>query len=257
MNVINKDIWLVDNFSPKNPHPPWQCPICNLGILKGDKNTLKIKQSQATKKAKFSSNFLEVGDATFRFSGFLICQNSQCKEEIAVVGKGLLFASISNEPVSIQYKGERYSVYYPSYFEPALNIFSVPNSCSLNIKEQIEKSFSHFFNDANSCANAMRTALELILIDQGMLSEKKGFVSLGDRIKEFQKGNANLGKLLEAAKWIGNAGSHETNLDKNALLDGYELLQYVIHELYERKVTFENLITKADKIITLKKPISK
>ena len=259
MSEINREIWNVDSFSTKKPHPPWQCPICNQGTLHGDKNTLKIEQSQDTIKASKSYNYPKQGEATFRFAGFMVCNNLRCNEKIGIVGKGVLYTSYFDRPASIQVKAPRYSVYFPKYFEPALNIFQISDYCPPQIKNQIEKSFSHFFNDLNASANAIRTSLELIMDEQGISNKNEigSQIYLGPRIEKFNDLNPELKPFIEAAKWIGNAGSHVEDLDKNDLLDGYDLLQFVIHELYEKKARFNKLSLKATEINTSKKPLSK
>ncbi len=260
MSKINRDVWIVDSFSYRKPLPPWTCPICNLGIIKGDKNTLKIEQSQATLKARRSLNYNKLNEtAEFRFAGFLICDNSLCREKIAIAGKGELYSTAIDKPVNIQFKGERYSVYIPKYFEPALNIFVISESCPSDISIQIKKSFSHFFNDLNACANAIRTSLELIMNEQRIpKTNKKGkLIELGQRIVLFNDINPNIQPFIEAVKWIGNAGSHIEVVDRIDILDGYELLKYVIEELYERKSVFSKLIKKANEINIAKKPLSK
>lgn len=260
MVKINRDIWFINSFSYKEPQPPWPCPICHIGIIKGNKNTLKIEQSQATLKARRSFNYIGVNEAAeFRFAGFMVCENSRCRENIAVAGRGVLYATGTNIPVDIQYKGDRYSVYIPLHFEPALNVFIIPESCPLEIVCQIKKSFSHYFSDSNACANSIRTALELIMNEQGIsnINSKGKLVSLAHRIEKFNSKNPDLKPLIEAVKWIGNAGSHTEDVDKSDLLDGYELLNFVIEELYERGNLFLKMGQKADRINSTKKPLSK
>jgi hypothetical protein len=257
---INRDIWINNSFSYKESAPPWPCPICNIGIIKGDKYTLKIEQSQATLKARRSLSYNKGNEAAeFRFAGFMVCENNHCREKIAVAGKGKLYATSTDGPVDIKYKGDRYSVYIPLHFEPALNLFIIPESCPQNIVCQIKKSFSHYFNDSNACANSIRTSLELIMNEQGIpnTNGKGKFVSLAQRIEKFNSKNSELKPLIKAVKWIGNAGSHIEEVDKSDLLDGYELLNFVIEELYERGNLFLKMGQKADRINSTKKPLSK
>ena len=261
MNRINKEIWLIDSFSIKNLHPAWNCPICNTGSLRGDKNSIKIEQSQDTIKARRSNFHKADGVGNFRFAGFLICGNNACKEKVAIIGDGKLYSLEGDALVSIHYKGKRYSVYYPKYFEPSLNIFNLYDSCPKNIKEQIKLSFSHYFNDLSASANSMRTALELIMNDRKVQKTKltkKGSrhkLSLHARLNAFGQKYNNLKPFLIAAKWIGNAGSHAGNLTKNDLLDGYQLLQYCLEELYDNPARIKELNSKAKIINKKKKPI--
>jgi hypothetical protein len=54
------------------------------------------------------------------------------------------------------------------------------------------------------------------------------------RILEFKKGNQLAGDTLEAVKWIGNQGSHESDLTAGDILDGAELLEYALRLLYDK-----------------------
>ncbi|MCK4630547.1 MAG: DUF4145 domain-containing protein [Bacteroidales bacterium] len=262
MSRINNKIWLVESFSWKNPHPAWVCPICNTGTLKGDKKTIQIEQSQDTLKARRSHNYQADGEAAFRFAGFMVCGNGHCKEKIAIAGNGKLYAAANDVPVSIHYKGERYSVFYPRYFEPPLNIFPIYDSCPIKIQEQIKVSFTHYFNDLSASANSIRTALELIMDDQRVnktKTSKKGErikLTLHARISYFGQKYPDLKPFLIATKWIGNAGSHVGDVSKEDLLDGYDLLQHCIEELYDKPVRLKELSTKAKSINKMKKPRS-
>ncbi|MFH6984920.1 DUF4145 domain-containing protein [Marinoscillum luteum] len=253
---INRNLWLVEGFSYKKSSPPWPCPICGVGILNAVK-PLKAEQSQATIKGRKSTSFSSDNeDAIFRFAGFMLCANSQCNERISIAGNGQLLAEGTNAQAGVKYQGPRYGVFYPRYFEPALQIFTVPDSCPKDIKEQVIKSFSLYFMDSNACANAIRTSLELIMDEQGIpgLNEKNKPITLGARINQFNDLNPKLKPLIEAVKWVGNAGSHISGISKNGILDGYELLQFVLSDLYERNDVYDRLSKKAEAINQSKKP---
>ena len=51
-----------------------------------------------------------------------------------------------------------------------------------------------------------------------------------------------------AVKWIGNDGSHEGDLSQNDLLDVFEILNYVLDEMYEQRAkNVAKLATKINK----------
>ena len=248
--MISRDLWLIDRFSYKDTSPPWICPICKTGNLKGNKETLKIEQTLDTKKARRIHNYEKDGVTSFRFAGFMHCQNNLCNERIAIAGKGLLHSVLRNEPVSIHYMHDRISVYIPQYFEPPLDIFQIPDTCPSSVRAQIIRSFSHYFSDLHACANAIRASLELIMDDKGIerTDKRNKLIFLGSRIKKFCTDNPQFDVYIEAVKWIGNAGSHFDILTKEEILDGYELLEFIIFELYERAEHQKNLKEKASKI---------
>jgi hypothetical protein len=81
-------------------------------------------------------------------------------------------------------------------------------------------------------------------------------IPLGTRIDNFNKHNPKVKPFLEAAKWIGNAGSHVEGIGREAILDGYELLENIVKELYEDQHKFKELSMKAEKINSTKRPLS-
>ncbi len=251
-NQINRENWLIEKVE-EDKKPIYQCPSCKRGVLMFKENWATKRPTAVTQKqtSLFISQFPEENKT--QFIGFLSCSNNSCNENVAVIGKaGYAYEWDYNRSQNVAIE-----VFEPRYFYPSLNIFSVSELCPIKIRSQIEKSFSHYFNDASACANSIRTAIELVMDEQGVLNNTTKFVALGARIKEFQKKNKAIGDLIEAVKWIGNAGSHESGLQKLDLLDGYELLQFIIDELYVKKERFKKLSEKAALINSSKKPINK
>lgn len=49
------------------------------------------------------------------------------------------------------------------------------------------------------------------------------------------KKNGQLADKLMAIKWVGNAGSHADVVAENDLLDAYDILCFVLDELYVKR----------------------
>jgi len=74
-----------------------------------------------------------------------------------------------------------------------------------------------------------------------------------ERINLFRKKNAKAAEYLEAVKWIGNDGSHETGLTVNDILDDLELLSYALTIIYpNRDNRIEALAKKINSNKTIK-----
>ena len=58
---------------------------------------------------------------------------------------------------------------------------------------------------------------------------------LDKRIKEFEKTHVDIADKLLATKIIGNSGSHVAEISKDDVIDAYEILEYVLEELFTRK----------------------
>ena len=54
------------------------------------------------------------------------------------------------------------------------------------------------------------------------------------RIKEFSQYEGMVADTLEAVKWIGNQGSHESGLSVTDVLDGAELMSFALRQLYDK-----------------------
>ena len=79
-------------------------------------------------------------------------------------------------------------------------------------------------------------------------------LTLHQRIVEFNAKDKDIGELLLALKWIGNTGSHVGEIERQDLIHAFQLLEYSLIELYEKRT--ETLRRLSKKIIKSKKPIS-
>lgn len=109
------------------------------------------------------------------------------------------------------------------------------------IKEEIRKSFALYWVDISSCANRIRSGVEMLLTQQQIPIKQIGkngkdySLSLHERIVLFQQVNPQAATHLLAIKWIGNAGSHSSRLSEEDVLDSYEILEYVLDDLFEKR----------------------
>ncbi|MCY1003961.1 DUF4145 domain-containing protein [Myxococcus sp. MISCRS1] len=141
--------------------------------------------------------------------------------------------------------GPQFATYYhPEFFHPALPLFRVPPNCTAEIKAELNRAWALYWADSASCANRVRSCVELVLTHlkiQRFKRTKKNprhRLSLHDRIGLFGQRNADLAQPLMAVKWIGNIGSHEGGaggIGTEEVLDGLELLEHVLVEVFEQR----------------------
>ncbi len=77
--------------------------------------------------------------------------------------------------------------------------------------------------------------------------ENKGTYSdlmLHKRIEIFSQTQKATGEKLMALKWLGNTGSHQGSLSRNDLLDGFEILEYLIAELFAQRTARVEELTR-------------
>jgi len=162
------------------------------------------------------------------FSMHLKCNN--CGE--IVVASGM--KSEENYP-SDEDSGIQRTITAMSFIPPP-KIIEIPKSCPNNVKKIINDSFGLYWMDISSCANKIRIGIEVLLNELGV----KANLSLHKRLKEYEKSEPKIAGFLLSIKWIGNAGSHFSDLKKDDVLNAYELLEFALDKIYddrEKKLT--------------------
>ena len=258
--LINRELWL--HPFPENHFPNWQCPKCAIGILRPLGKTFSFEESGDITAEKIRhGGYFDYDVYTFRYSVLLKCNNPNCQERVSSCGHGYVrendFDFLENEDgsPSISYS----EVFIPEYFYPALNLFTVSEKCPETVTREIKGSFKLFFADPSAAANYVRKAVDEILTGKGIArfaTNKKGKrvrIPLHNRIVTFGNAKPDVAKKLLAIKWLGNEGSHADAISKNDVLDAYEILEWVLDDLYVGyRKQLENKVFKINKT---KKPL--
>lgn len=140
------------------------------------------------------------------------------------------------------------NTFYPRLVCPSPDLFKIAEKCPENVAAKIRKAFISSWGEHDACANQIRIALELLLTERGVpkYTTRKGqrkLLSLHARIDRFANStsakNRHLSDLMRAVKWLGNAGSHgfedqAETLRQSDIFDAFDLLQYVVDELYAK-----------------------
>lgn len=253
---MNRSFWQNRSFTNENP-VNYQCPKCFVGFLELKNILLEITQNGINlEKHNYPYGIEHI------FSGILICKNNSCKELVSVNGECLKDIHSAEELYSGELVEKYFSVYNPKYFYPNLKTFNIGSEVPVEISEQVNLSFSHFFNDLASCGNRIRNSIELILNDLNApkkAKNKKGkiykFTNLHQRIEHFTKSQKRLGQLLLAIKIIGNEGSHIGDIKIDDILDAYEILEEIVEIVYIKKRN--KITTIAKEIVEKNKPRTK
>lgn len=238
--------WSEIKFS-EDTEIEWPCPNCGRGALKINKDKFHSAETAESKKAR-DDEFWEDGWHNWVFNGALECYS--CRETVTMVGSGYIEHVIYMDQITHEVEELSYKVFVPNFFHPTLHLFQISDNCPKFVKEEIINSFRLFWFDLPSCANKIRTSLELLLNEEKVNKTKKNKngtikkLTLNERIVEFRKKNLKLADFLLAIKWIGNEGSHVGKLERNDLLDAYELLDFSLIKLYDDKETTLEKIQK-------------
>jgi hypothetical protein len=234
--VLIPENHLLNSFND-DYFPPFPCPSCGATLILVS-DSLKIFESSE------SWHLHDVGaigddEGGGVFSAMLHCANKPCGEHVAMAG-------YANPGFDRDSSGDDYVTWYlrPEYFTPTIPIFRIPASVPVEVKNAVLSSFRLFWVDSAAAGNALRTALELLLDAKGVprltnptppsTPQRR---DLHDRIQSFRTQEPEIGDLLLATKWIGNAASHSTSLEPKTVIRGYELLSLVLEELFDKRTS--------------------
>jgi hypothetical protein len=213
-------------FTPEAA-PRWPCPACggrSLSIVKGTMSIQETRESLAAHK----HDAWEPDWIQERFSCVLRCGEA-CKEPVAVVGLA------NTKEVD---HNEFSNVLHPLYVVPAVEFFAIPKECPATVTAEVLKAFSLFWCDQASCANRIRSSVELLMnhfrIRKRPPKEKR-FLTLHQRVELFREKNPEIGHHLLAVKWIGNTGSHVGKVAHDDLFDAFEIMDNALDELFVKR----------------------
>lgn len=231
--------------------PQWLCPTCKIGILEIGEKTADIEQTAESTALKWHPNY-DHELAEYTINATLKCNNKKCCETVISVGSGRVseYQDYSDEGEPIH---EYITLFRPSYFQPSLNIFNVPDNTPENIAKMLNKSFALFFCDSDSCCNRIRVCIEFMLDELKVprvyrnKENKEMRSNLHYRIEHIPEEYEKIKGLLLAIKWLGNVGSHgNEGLTKKVTIDAYEILKLVLNIIY--KPSDEHIFDLAHKI---------
>lgn len=233
---LDRKIWSQD-FS-QHSALPWRCPSCAGAKLRIQKGTLKEGET-ADSRESHSELAFEPEWIQGRFACLLECPN--CTGEIGLTGT----YQVRDERgyMDGQEVGDYCNYYTPLYFTEAPHIIDVPENAPEEVSAEIMASFQLFWADPLACANRIRSAIDALLTAQRVNRSTGGprtgkprkMLGLHRRIELFGDKRAALADKLMAIKWIGNAGSHSDAVTTRDLLDAYDILCFVLDELYVRR----------------------
>ncbi|HHR5700588.1 TPA: DUF4145 domain-containing protein [Klebsiella michiganensis] len=217
---------------------PWECPTCKTGVLGIVESSLhkRITPESDAICARYEQWIPE--EIEYRYSCLFQC--ASCKEIISSSGIGHVDVIGYETFDEGSYDAIYGDCFKPKFFEPHLSLISMPDNCPISIREPLNESFKLFFSSLGAAANNIRVAIEAFLTELKVPTEKKKkdggstFMSLHERIDKIPLTHTEYKEMLKAIKWIGNAGSHNSDVkpDVEDVIDAYELIEHVLEEVY-------------------------
>jgi hypothetical protein len=216
--------------------PHWNCPTCRKGILRLNKADFFAEYDADTEVGRHHPSF-DYEYTTYVFHAFLRC--NLCPEKVAFGGKGYVTQDYDEDSP----RGWSYFEYYsPRFFCPPLLLIDLSNEelVPSDVLTAVFKACELFWTDLDTSANRIRTAVEYILdhlkIPREWLDGKRTrSYSLHARINLLNDpALADVKTILEAVKWIGNAGTHESDLERQQVIEGFRMLEHCLSVLFPR-----------------------
>jgi hypothetical protein len=235
--------------------PKWNCPTCLAGTL-----TLHEKlfvANNAETRRDINEDYFEPDQIRRVFTGALCC--ASCRETVVFSGCG----GVDREPDE-EGGWEWVDYYVPHFFYPSLKLIDMPGDTSVpeDMKQAVAASFSAFWSDLDSCANRLRTAIELLLDGIRVVRKVNPSVTkeltLQQRIERIDNAQyPNVQGMLQAIKLVGNDGSHDLGqVSREDILDCYEILEHVLELVYPPPSKTALIVKMAQQLIE-KKPKGK
>lgn len=131
-------------------------------------------------------------------------------------------------------------IYRVRYVNPPLMILIVPTGTPKPVEDAVESASVILWLSPSAAANRLRHAVEELLTARKVKKTtigkngKRVKLTLHDRIVAFSKTHSDVADALEAVKWIGNGGSHDSDLTVPDVLTGAEILDLAIKALYDK-----------------------
>lgn len=210
--------------------PEWPCPTCYTGVLEEEAiHTVESMQSKTNRRDESWEPSWINGSAM----GSLKCNRKSCGESICFVGD---YRVIEHEYFDEVAGHHMYcdDVISPQFFYPPIPIIRVHSGYPKEIKDELGKAFSLFWNETSSCANKIRICVERILTDLKIPRYTKGkkYLALHHRIEKLDSKLDAEKKALMALKIIGNPGSHGQPTHFMDLINAFEILEHVLEKIY-------------------------
>lgn len=195
------------------------CPTCGRGSLHPSDGKLHKQRRGNCVEAIKNSKGVETFSS--RFTAVLGCSHApECAEIVTVCGNLI-------EP----------DVFFPLAINPPLLPITLPSQTPTFVLDAIRSASMIYWSNPSSAANMIRRATEGLMYDQlGLELPQSGTLAdslnLHQLIEKFEKRDPINANLLMAVKWIGNDASHLTGINRDQVLDAFDIFELVVENLY-------------------------
>lgn len=234
--------------------PNIHCGTCKNGYLVLEKS--EDTEFMASRKAREHDDWYPDWISGL-FTAKLVCTAPKCREATVGLGEFRYVEAEKIEDGHLIMDFEKQFIF--KTLLPSSPLIFYPDGCPQTVKDLLDEASYMLLNNPGAAANRIRTAIDELLtaLKVKRYQKVKGKLIKLDthsRITAFKEINSTAASTLEAVKWIGNEGSHNSTLSVVDALDGAELLAFALGLLYD---TNSRTIQRKAKQINAKKGVSK
>lgn len=187
-------------------------------------------------------------ELTGTFTGTLRCDNASCAEEYVIAGDWV-YTWEFDEVRQRDRLEDRFAL---RYVNPTLPLLMVPARTPVSVATAIATASAVLWVSPDLAATQLRLAVEELLTSRKVrrtektAKNKRRRLSTQERLRLFAATHIDVVHALEAVKWIGNAGTHESGLTVADVAKGAKLLELALRRLYD--TTEDRLLSEAREI---------
>lgn len=211
--------------------PAWRCSTCNQGYLLPMKDKIWFEETGPSL-AEHSHDAWDPDWIVNRFSGFLQCSKPTCADVASISGHSPSnFLEYQDEFEHVQ---QLQNLYVVKSIHPAPIPIQLPEAVPSAIVKAVSTAASLLWASAEASGNQIRQAVELLMDNVGISASyaNGNRRSLHSRIDAFAITDTENGAVLLATKWLGNSGSHADGLNRDDVLDAFDMLEYVLENRF-------------------------
>ncbi|MFE3105955.1 DUF4145 domain-containing protein [Nocardia tengchongensis] len=187
-------------------------------------------------------------DLAGRFYARLVCTRSGCAAWVVVSGDYTMDYSYD----ALTNFLDVWPMLTVRTIYPPVPIMDLTAAVPEPVRSAIGRASALVWLDPLAATGALRSSVERLMDELGIRVPPKTRDILHNRLLEFEKSEPVAGKLLLAAKYVGNGGAHEsTRLTATDALETAAMIEVALGVLYTQDNTA--LLARADRIITAKR----
>lgn len=228
-----------------------RCGRCKTGtLIQSESGTEMVVTADARiEDERVGLDYEQLG---YWFQATLTCSHPGCKETVYCHGQAWHEIELTTQGT------EQVTTFIPKHFSFSPAIITYPRGVPESVGAHVDKAQELLWCDPSAATNRLRVAIERMLDDIGVKktrltrARKRPRLSLDERLKLWQDSAPQLADVAMAAKWLGNAGSHE-EIERDDACDAFEFVDHLLQEVYGKRT--KALLKKVAKVNAKKGPL--